>query len=78
MAPNPTNLNDAIQLPLWAGNSHYGNDLVSKYLNLLKRNIVTEKETHGVGRVNRNGILISHETSRGPGSSQAFLNFTTE
>lgn len=76
MAPNPTNINDAIQLSLWAG--HYGNDLVFKYLNLLKENVVTEKETHGVGRVNRNGILVSNETSRRPRSSQAFLNFTTE
>lgn len=76
--PNPTNLNHATQLPLWAGNSHCGNELVSKYLNLLKKNVVTEKEAHGVGRVNRNGILISNETSREPGSSQAFLNFTAE
>lgn len=50
-------------MSLWAG--HYGNDLVSKYLNLLKKNVVTEKETHRIGRVNRNGILLSYEIQEG-------------
>lgn len=43
-------LNNTIQHPLWADNSHCGNEFVSKYLDMpFFKNVVTEKEARKVG-----------------------------